>query len=95
MLDSVLADFKSLVGSQDYNFKVGSFTFGLLKHFDLPDLASVVSPRPLWLLNPADAKGESLPLSALPSGYAQTATIRIELAPIDKAFREWVQSTLL
>jgi len=95
MLDSVLADFKSLVGSEDYNFKVGSFTFGLLKHFDLPDLASVVSPRPLWLLNPADPKGESLPLSALPSGYARTATIRIELAPIDKAFREWVQSTLL
>ncbi len=57
-------EFKALVASEDYNLKVGSFTFGLLKHFDLPQISSVVSPRSLWLLNPVDPKGEPLPLTA-------------------------------
>jgi hypothetical protein len=95
LLDRTLTDFKSLVASEDYNLKVGSFTFGLLKHFDLPQISSVVSPRPLWLLNPVDPKGEPLPLTALPSIYAETAKIRVESTPTDTVFREWVQATLL
>lgn len=95
LLDSVLTDFKSVVGAEDYNLKVGSFTFGLLKHFDLPQLSAVVSPRPVWLLNPTDPEGELLPLSAIPSTYAETATIRVGDTPAGAAFKEWVQETLL
>jgi hypothetical protein len=95
LLDRTLASFKSLVASADYNFKVGEFTFGLLKHFDLPELASVVSPRPLWLLNPVDPMGEPLPHSAVPTSYAETANIRVQSTPADAVLSEWIQKTLL
>jgi cephalosporin-C deacetylase-like acetyl esterase len=95
LLDRTLASFESLVASADYNFKVGEFTFGLLKHFDLPQLASVVSPRPVWLLNPVDPVGEALPVSAIPSRYAETAKIRVESTPADAVLSEWIQKTLL
>jgi pimeloyl-ACP methyl ester carboxylesterase len=95
LLDRTLASFKSLVASADYNFKVGEFTFGLLKHFDLPQLASVVSPRPVWLLNPVDPVGEALPVSAIPSRYAETAKLRVESTPADAVLSEWIQETLL
>jgi cephalosporin-C deacetylase-like acetyl esterase len=95
LLDRTLTDFRSLVASEDYNLKVGSFTFGLLKHFDLPQLASVVSPRPVWLLNPVDPKGDSLPLSAIPSSYAETAKVRVESTTADTVLSEWIQATLL
>jgi hypothetical protein len=95
LLDRTLTDFRSLVASEDYSLKVGSFTFGLLKHFDLPQLASVVSPRPVWLLNPVDPKGDSLPLSAIPSSYAETAKVRVESTTTDTVLSEWIQATLL
>jgi cephalosporin-C deacetylase-like acetyl esterase len=95
LLDRTLASFKSLVASADYNLRVGAFTFGLLKHFDLPQLASVVSPRPVWLLNPVDPSGEPLPLSAVPARYAETAKIRVESTPADTVLSEWTQTTLL
>jgi pimeloyl-ACP methyl ester carboxylesterase len=95
LLDRTLTSFKSLVASADYNLRVGAFTFGLLKHFDLPQLASVVSPRPVWLLNPVDPSGEPLPLSAVPARYAETAKIRVESTPADTVLSEWTQTTLL
>jgi cephalosporin-C deacetylase-like acetyl esterase len=95
LLDRTLADFKSLVAAEDYNLKAGSFTFGMLKHFDLPQLASIVTPRPVWLLNPVGPNGEGLPLSAVSPGYAETAKIRVESTPADTVLSEWIQTTLL
>lgn len=95
LLDRTLASFTSLVASADYNFKVGEFMFGLLKHFDLPQLASVISPRPVWLVNPVDPVGEALPVSAIPSRYAETAKIRVESTTADAVLSEWIQKTLL
>jgi cephalosporin-C deacetylase-like acetyl esterase len=95
LLDRTLADFKSVVASEDYNLKVGAFTFGLLKHFDLPELCSVVSPRPVWLLKPVGPNGEVLPLSAVSSNYGIAAKVRVESTPPDIVFEEWIQATLL
>jgi hypothetical protein len=95
LLDRTLSDFKSLVASEGYNLKVGAFTFGLLKHFDLPELCSVVSPRPVWLLNPVGPNGEALPLSAVSSNYGKAAKVRVESTPPDIVFGEWTQAMLL
>jgi len=94
LLDRTLTDFRSLVAAEDYSLKVGSFTFGLLKHFDLPQLASVVSPRPVWLLNPVNPQGEPVPLSAIPAAYSETAKIHVESTPADSVLSEWIQATL-
>lgn len=94
LLDRTLTDFKSLVAAEDYNLKVGSFTFDLLKHFDLPQLASAVGPRPVWLLNPVNPQGEGVPLSAVPESYAKTGKIYVESARGDETFLEWVEATL-
>ncbi|HEY3936075.1 MAG TPA: acetylxylan esterase [Bryobacteraceae bacterium] len=95
LLDHTLSDFQSLVAAEDYSLKVGSFTFGLLKHFDLPQLASVVLPRPLWLSNPVDPKGDAVPMSVLRTTYPETAEIRIESPQTEAVFEEWVAATLL
>ncbi|HCC58283.1 MAG TPA: hypothetical protein DEQ47_13700, partial [Solibacterales bacterium] len=95
LLDRTLADFKSVVAAENYNLKVGAFTFGLLQHFDLPQLSSVVSPRPVWLLNPVDPRGEPMPLRAIPSAYADTAKLRVESTPTETVLAEWVQAALL
>jgi pimeloyl-ACP methyl ester carboxylesterase len=71
LLDRTLASFELLVASADYNFKVGEFTFGLLKHFDLPQLASVVSPIPSRYAETAKIRVESTPADAVLSEWIQ------------------------
>ena len=65
LLEHTLADFASVVESTDYNLPLSYFTFGFLRHFDLPQIEATLSPRPLWLLNPAGANGEALTLDSI------------------------------
>jgi cephalosporin-C deacetylase-like acetyl esterase len=95
LLDHTLTDFQSLVAAEDYSLKAGSFTFGLLKHFDLAQLASVVLPRPLWLSNPVDPKSNPVSMSTVRATYPKTAEIRIESPQPEAVFEEWVVATLL
>jgi cephalosporin-C deacetylase-like acetyl esterase len=94
LLNRTLTDFKSLVATEDYNIKVDAFTFNLLKYFDLPQLASSVAPRPVWLLNPVNPQGEGVSLSGVPSPYAQAGKVRVESTPGNSTFLEWVEATL-
>jgi cephalosporin-C deacetylase-like acetyl esterase len=65
MLDSSIASYRSLVESPAYSLQLPWFLYGILQHFDLPDLVGALAPRPCWLLNSTDASGEILPESGL------------------------------
>lgn len=65
LLEHTLVDFASVVESTDYNLPLSYFAFGFLRHFDLPQVAATLSPRPLWLLNPAGANGDALTLDSI------------------------------
>jgi cephalosporin-C deacetylase-like acetyl esterase len=63
LLDGMLADFESVVGSKDYKLPLSAVAFGFLRKFDLPDICATVPPRPVWLLNAVGPQGNTLPLS--------------------------------
>jgi cephalosporin-C deacetylase-like acetyl esterase len=94
LLHRTLADFASVVAAENYNLKVASFTFGLLKHFDLPEICGTLAPRPVWLLNPADPQGSGLAMSHISDRYAQTAKVLVESDGAVRVFGEWLQTTL-
>ena len=43
---------------------------GVLTHYDLPDLAAALAPRPLTIREPVDPAGKRVPLKALEEAYA-------------------------
>jgi cephalosporin-C deacetylase-like acetyl esterase len=103
LLERTLADFQSVMAVEEYNLKVASFPFGLLQHFDLPQVCSAVAPRPLWLLNPVDPQGNGLPLSEIKDRYAGTtkaygqSSFSIHVEPThetNKVFGEWIEKEL-
>ncbi|HEV2351192.1 MAG TPA: alpha/beta fold hydrolase [Terriglobia bacterium] len=60
-----LADFQSVVESEEYSIALSWFVFGFLKEFDLPDLVAALAPRPCLLLNSSGPRGEALPMLSL------------------------------
>jgi len=64
-LNHGLADFRSVVESEDYSIALSWFVSGILRAFDLPDLVAALAPRPCMLLNSTGPRGEGLPLLTL------------------------------
>jgi hypothetical protein len=69
LLDSPIATYRSIVESRVNYLHVSWYLYGVLKHFDLPDLTGCLAPRRCWLLNSTDARGEPLPESQLAAFY--------------------------
>jgi cephalosporin-C deacetylase-like acetyl esterase len=53
-----VTDYRSLAVAERYNQPFGVYAYGVLREFDLPDVARAVGPRPVLLLNPVTAAGE-------------------------------------
>jgi cephalosporin-C deacetylase-like acetyl esterase len=69
MLDSIVVTYRTIVESKSYRLGPGWFLYGILKHFDLPDLVGALAPRECWLLNATNAEGEAVPESELSAIY--------------------------
>jgi cephalosporin-C deacetylase-like acetyl esterase len=69
MLDSIVATYQSLVESKSYSLGLTWFLYGILKHFDLPDMVAALAPKPCWILNANDAEGRPWPESQLAAIY--------------------------
>ncbi|HKT11669.1 MAG TPA: acetylxylan esterase [Terriglobia bacterium] len=69
MLDSTVASYRSIVESKAYSLPLTWFAYGILRHFDLPDIVGALAPRPCSLLNAANAQGEPLPGTQLSAIY--------------------------
>lgn len=92
LLRETLSDLSSIVEAEDYNLKYASFVFGVLRHFDLPEICGTLAPRPVWLLNAADPSGERLALSQVDAKYNSAAKAFVQPEPHGEIFGEWMKS---
>jgi cephalosporin-C deacetylase-like acetyl esterase len=58
LLRGVITDYRSLAVAERYTQPFGIYVHGVLREFDLPDVAASMAPRPVLLLNPVNAIGE-------------------------------------
>ena len=71
LLTGVIATYISIVESADYSLPLDWFIPGVLRHFDLPDIAASISPRPVWIANPVAASGQMLSADEVGTVYSQ------------------------
>lgn len=69
---------------------------GVLKHFDLPDLATAIAPRPLWLVGPRYPWGTLVSLDRATAEYSAAGSglrvvARPEGWPFAKVYGEWLK----
>ncbi len=57
-LRQTLTDYRSLTIAERYAQPFGIYAYGVLREFDLPDVARAAGPRPVLLLNPVTPLGE-------------------------------------
>jgi cephalosporin-C deacetylase-like acetyl esterase len=77
-LRQTITDYRSLAIAERYTHPFGIYAYGLLREFDLPEVASAVGPRPVLLLDPSTPLGEPAGVTArdlyraVPSASVQT-----------------------
>jgi len=69
---NVLGSFRSLTEHGRYQHSPSQFIPGLLKRFDLPQVAGAIAPRPLTILNPLDHLKKPLEATAAEQTYSWT-----------------------
>jgi cephalosporin-C deacetylase-like acetyl esterase len=57
-LRQTVTDYRSLAVAERYSQPFGIYAYGILREFDLPEVARAAAPRPVLLLNPVGARGE-------------------------------------
>ena len=57
-LRQTVTDYRSLAVAERYTQPFGIYAYGLLREFDLPEVAGAVGPRSVLLLNPSTPLGE-------------------------------------
>jgi cephalosporin-C deacetylase-like acetyl esterase len=57
-LRHTVTDYRSLATAERYTQPFGIYAYGVVREFDLPDIAGAVAPRPVLLLDPASPLGE-------------------------------------
>jgi cephalosporin-C deacetylase-like acetyl esterase len=105
LLDRPLATYQSVVESEAYSLDLSWFLYGVLNHFDIPDLIGSLAPRPCWILNAADSDGETLPESEVLARYTGAVEmftksdagrqLRFIVCPEDekaKIYSDWLQT---
>jgi hypothetical protein len=58
-LRHTVTDYRSLAVAERYNQPFGVYAYGVLRAFDLPDVARAVGPRPVLLLDAVTAAGDT------------------------------------
>jgi hypothetical protein len=53
-----VTDYRALAVAERYTQPFGIYAYGILREFDLPNVAGALAPRPLLLLNPVTPLGE-------------------------------------
>src|SRR6476619_2435836 len=64
-LRATVTDYRSLAVAERYSQPFGIYAYGILREFDLPDVAGAAAPRPVLLLNPVTPRGEPAGTPAL------------------------------
>jgi cephalosporin-C deacetylase-like acetyl esterase len=61
---------------------------GVLREFDLPDLAASIAPRPLWIVDPRTPAGAAISSEEALKTYPRAKHIRILERPAGRSFEE-------
>jgi hypothetical protein len=102
LVDRTLVTYASIIHSADYSLNLSWFVPGILRSFDLPDIAAGLSPRPCWILNGAGPSGQVLPETSVREQYRRRldesafAHVRFIVSPEREAqdrYLEWLKST--
>jgi len=59
IMRQTVTDYRSLSVAERYTQPFGVYAYGVLREFDLPDVAGSLESRPVLLLNPVNARGEA------------------------------------
>ena len=79
-----LVSYRSLAQTDRYVHNAGIFVRGALRHFDLPQVAAQIAPRPLTLVAPVDAMKRALPLNAAKESYSVAQEAYSQAGAADK-----------
>jgi hypothetical protein len=99
LLQQTLVSYASILESEDYSLGLEWFLPGILRHFDLPDLAATLSPRPCWILNAVDPSGSVLTRYSLREQFKRRidmdspalSNLRSFISPEQKSGETWMQ----
>ena len=64
-LRQTVTDYRSLAVAERYTQPFGIYAYGILREFDLPDVARAAGPRPVLLLNSVTPRGEPAGVAAV------------------------------
>jgi cephalosporin-C deacetylase-like acetyl esterase len=100
LVQQTLATYTSVVDSEEYSLPFDWFVPGILQHFDVPDIAAAIYPRPVWVIDALSATGEVLPESAVRESYAKRVgttsialkqfTLRVSVED-DAVYSDWLK----
>ena len=84
-----LASYRWLVENEYYAYDASWFLFGVLREFDICDVAALVAPRRLAVWTPHDHQREPVSMATLLAAYGRTtAAYRAYAAPQSLRYRE-------
>ena len=81
-----LLSYRTLALSDRYRYGADVFVPEILQHFDLPDIAAAIAPRPLALLEPKDAMKNTVNASLAVKTYQRTQ-VAYRMAKVEGNFR--------
>lgn len=64
-LRQTVIDYRSLATAERYTQPFGIYAYGLLREFDLPEVAGALAPRPVLVINPVTPRGEAAGAAAV------------------------------
>jgi hypothetical protein len=82
--DSGLLSYRSLTGTDRYLHEASIFIPGVLRNFDLPQVASAIAGRPLALLAPVDAMKKPVELGIARQAYEWTQAVYMVAGAADR-----------
>lgn len=96
-LERMLASYDSVVRNRIHRGVFEQVIPGVLRHYDLPDLAASLAPRPVWVVDPVGAAGDVLPLVEARRLYTKPnvqAVRRRPEQPAAELYRAWLEELL-
>ena len=103
LVNGTLVSYLSIIESENYSVKHDWFAPGILREFDLPQIAAGLSPRPCWIVNGVDPNGSVLSENSVREQIRGTnnqvqapASLRILIDPErdpQSIYSEWLKQT--
>jgi len=69
VLENVLVSYDAVVNQRLHQGVFENVAWGALKSFDLPDLVSAMTPRPVWITNAVNPLGNEMPIAQVSKAY--------------------------